>query len=308
MARSKSPQKHAVHRPQPAWPREKNETLPNVSGKWLLGAIAVTIPAAGFCGWAVLCLLFWQGSWQLLYHPTATIARTPASIGLAFDPVSFAVADTGAPQLQGWWIPAAAGSRRFTVLYLHDRNGNLGDTLDDLTSLHSAGVSVLAFDYRGYGQSLFAHPTEDRWRQDAEWALAYLTATRHVDEHAIVLAGSGFGANLALEVAAAHPELAGVVVESPADAPMRAIFDDPRAKLVPAHLLVSDRFDVTAPAAALRIPSLWVLSNSPSGQSKTEQAFQSVSATKMRVPLRASPEDRKDLVDALTRWLDDLPK
>ena len=307
MARSKSPQKQAA-RPQPVRPRANNEPLPNVSGKWLLGAIAVTIPAAGFCGWAVLCLLFWQGSWQLLYHPTATIARTPASIGLAFDPISFAVADTGATQLQGWWIPAGTGSRRYTVLYLHDRNGNLGDTLDDLANLHSAGVSVLAFDYRGFGQSLFVHPTEARWRQDAEWALEYLTSTRHVDEHAIVIVGSGLGSNLALEVAAAHPGLAGVVVEAPLDAPMSAVFDDPRAHLVPAHLLVSDRFDVKAPAAALRIPSLWVLSNPPGGQVGTEGAFQSVSAAKMRVSLTASPGVQKDFAGALTRWLDDLPR
>ncbi len=308
MARSKPPQKQAAHRPQPAHPHGKAEQLPNVSGKWLLGAFALTIPAAFLFAWSALCLLFWQGSWQLLYHPSATVAHTPASIGLAFDPISFAATETGATQLQGWWIPAGAGSRRFTVLYLHDRNGNLGDTLDDLASLHSAGVSVLAFDYRGYGQSLFAHPSEARWRQDAEWALEYLTTTRHVDAHSIVIAGMGLGANLALEVAAAHPQLAGVVVESPLDAPMSAIFDDPRSHLVPAHLLVSDRFDVAAPAAALRIPSLWVLSNPPAGQVQSEQAFQRVAAAKMRVSLPASPRDQRDFADALTRWLDDLPK
>ena len=308
MAPRKSPQKHAPHRPQTAHPRGTREPPPTVSGKWLLGAVAVTIPAAAFCGWAVLCLLFWQGSWQLLYHPATTIARTPASIGLAFDPISFAVADTGETQLQGWWIPAGAGSRPYTVLYLHDRNGNLGDTLDDLASLHTAGVSVLAFDYRGFGQSLFAHPSEARWRQDAEWALQYLSATRHVDEHAIVITGNGLGANLALEVAAAHPGLAGVVVEAPLDAPMNAIFDDPRAHLVPAHLLVRDRFSMTAPAAALRIPSLWVLLNSPAGQAGTELAFQRVAAAKMRVSLPTSSDGRKDFVNALTRWLDDLTR
>jgi len=167
---------------------------------------------------------------------------------------------------------------------------------------------VLAFDYRGYGQSLFAHPSEARWRQDAEWALQYLTATRHVDEHAIVIAGSGLGANLALEVAAAHPGLAGVVLEAPLDAPMSIIFDDPRAHLVPAHLLVSDRFSVAAPAAALRIPSLWVLSNSPAGQVGTDLVFQRVAAAKMRVSLPASSDGRKDFVNALARWLDDLPR
>jgi hypothetical protein len=98
------------------------------------------------------------------------------------------------------------------------------------------------------------------------------------------------------------------VVEAPLDAPMNAIFDDPRAHLVPAHLLVRDRFSMTAPAAALRIPSLWVLLNSPAGQAGTELAFQRVAAAKMRVSLPTSSDGRKDFVNALTRWLDDLTR
>ena len=55
--------------------------------------------------------------------------------------------------------------------------------------------------------------------------------------------GHILGANLALEIAAVHSEFAGVVLESPLDAPMNAIFNDPRARLFPAHLLFRDRFD-----------------------------------------------------------------
>src|SRR5579859_4411629 len=212
----------AHHRSHPAQPE-------TVSARWLLSAIAVVIPGAAFCAWAVLCLLFWQGSWQLLYHPTAAVTRTPAGSGIAFDAVEFDPSDTGAAQLQGWWIPAA--NARWSVLFLHGQDGNLANTVDDVARLHGAGVNVLAFDYRGYGQSAFVHPSEARWREDAESALLYLTATRHVDAHSIVLDGSALGANLALEVAAAHPELAGVVLESPLDSPMNEIFADPRAKL-----------------------------------------------------------------------------
>jgi pimeloyl-ACP methyl ester carboxylesterase len=281
---------------------------PTVSGRWLLIAIAVVIPAAAFCAWAVLCLLFWQGSWQLLYHPSATVARTPASIGLAFNPVGFATTDTGVSRLQGWWI-SAGPTARHTVLYLHGQDGNLGDTLDDQARLHGAGVNVLAFDYRGFGQSQFVHPGEPRLRQDADWALQYLTSTRHIDPRSIVLIGTGLGANLALEVAAAHPELAGVVLESPLDAPVDVIFGDPRARLVPAHLLASDRFDMNASAAALHIPSLWFVPNPPPGQAASTEistAFQKVTATKMRVWLKPSSGAKNDFTVALSRWLDSL--
>ncbi|HEV2487255.1 MAG TPA: alpha/beta fold hydrolase [Terracidiphilus sp.] len=287
-----------------------HSATPTVSGRWLLTAVALVIPCAAFCAWAVLCLLFWQGSWQLLYHPTAAVRHTPASIGLAFAPVGFATTDTGAPRLQGWWIPSDP-SARYTVLYLHGQNGNLGDTLDDLAWLHGAGVNVLAFDYRGYGQSQFVHPSEARWRQDADWALQYLTATRHVDPRSVVLDGSDLGANLALEIAASHPEFAGVVLESPIDAPVNTIFGDPRARLVPAHLLVRDRFGLDAPAAALSIPSLWFLPEQSQGQSESSEssgAFQKVTAQKMRVWLAASSQSHEGISDSLSRWLDDLHK
>jgi pimeloyl-ACP methyl ester carboxylesterase len=280
-------------------------------------AASIAIVAAGACAWGTLCLLFWQGSWQLLYHPTSAVTRTPASLGLPFDPVGFATTEAGQPQLKGWWIPAApdAPYARYTVLYLHGQDGNLGDTVDDLVTLHAIGLNILAFDYRGYGQSQFAHPTEARWREDADWALQYLRATRHIAANTILLDGKNLGANLALEVGARHPELAGIVLEQPLDSPASTIFNDPRAHLVPAHLLVSDRFESTPPAVALRLPSLWFLESPPLIDSPPlaadrlpaiPAAFPAVTAPKMLVWLSPKDTAKKDFKTALSRWLDDL--
>jgi uncharacterized protein len=284
---------------------------PTVSGRWLLTAVGIAVAGAALCAWGALCLLFWQGSWQLLYHPTSAVTRTPANLGLAFDAVGFATTQAGEPRLKGWWIPAAADAKfgRYTVVYLHGQNGNLGDTVDELAALHALGLNALAFDYRGYGRSEFERPSEARWREDAESALSYLTATRHVSAGTIVLDGKDLGADLALEVAAAHPELAGVVVESPLNAPMQVIFNDPRARMVPAHALVRDRFDGDAPAAMLKIPSLWCVEAPPgreTGAGGEPDAFKRVAAEKMLVWLKTGAEKR-DFADSLARWLDDLP-
>ncbi len=284
---------------------------PLVSGRWLFSAVAVSIAAAAICAWAVLCLLFWQGSWQVLYHPAAVIARTPASAGLAFDGVEFADTDAGVPRLKGWWIPAAAGApfSRFTFLYLHGSAGNLGDTVDALARLHAAGVNVLAFDYRGYGQSEFARPSEAHWRQDAGWALQYLIQTRHIDPGTILPDGTGLGANLALEVAAEHPELAGVVVESPIKSPMDPVLNDARARTVPVRSLVRDRYDLDAAAAATRIPLLWFARpalQGPGSSPEEPEAYRTCSAHKMLVWLDASENAPKEYVDTLSRWLDGL--
>jgi len=295
-------------------PHSRRSEFPTVSGRWLLTAAGVALAAAAGCAWLTLCILFWQGSWQLLYHPTSAVTRTPAGKGLPFDPVSFATTEAGEPRLKGWWIPAAADADHvhYTVLYLHSQTGNLSDAVDALSSLHSLGVNILAFDYRGYGQSQFVHPSEARWREDAEWALQYLTATRHVAADAIILDGKDLGANLALEVAASHAELAGVVLESPIDSPVDAIFKDPRSKLVPARLLVRDRFDAEQAGNALLIPSLWLLPPpsfpEKAGREKSPTGYERVTAEKMLIGLKPVPSADKQFADAFTRWLDDLPK
>ena len=284
---------------------------PTISGRWLLGAVGGTLAAAAVCVWLALCLLFWQGSWQLLYHPSSTVAKTPAAVGLAFDPIGFATTGEGITRLAGWWIPAedGAASSRFTVLYLHGQNGNLGDTLPVLAEIHQAGVNVFAFDYRGYGQSKFAHPSEAHWLEDAGWALDYLTGTRHVDPHSIVVYGDGLGANLALEFAAGHRDLAGVVVDSPDVDAMRPIFGDARARMVPAQLLVRDRYDLSAAGKDLRVPALWIEADSPGarvGLNDEPQAYREIASHKTLVWINPEQNAATDRVTAFERWLDDV--
>jgi len=107
---------------------------------------------------------------------------------------------------------------------------------------------------------------------------------------AIVVEGSALGANLALEIAAARPELAGVVLNR--RSPRRSMQSSayPRSRLVPAHLLVRDRFDADQAATALRIPSLWLLA--PSGAkgaldpSEHPSGYDRITARKTRSGLR----------------------
>lgn len=262
-----------------------------------------------FCVWGALCLMFWQGSWQLLYHPSSAVLKTPAAVGLSFEPIEFGVDQSPQPQLRGWWLP---GQGHYSAVYLHGAEGNLGNTVDALSRLHSAGLNVFAFDYRGYGTSHFIHPSEASWGEDTETAIRYLTDTRHLSAASIILVGRGLGADVAIEEAAAHPNLAGVVIEQPIVDPLRAIFNDRRARLVPAHLLVRDRWDLDSTAAALRIPSLWFCwpASAPDVPANGCAPYNRVRARKSSVWLSSSPEgttapDAKEYDSALTRWLGD---
>jgi uncharacterized protein len=281
-----------------------------IPARWLLSAVGLVLLGAALGVWATLCLTFWQGSWQLLYHPASAVTQTPASAGIAFDRIAFGSSETGIAQLQGWWCKAVRPNG-YTTIYFHDAKGNLGDTVQALAPLHAAGFDVFAFDYRGYGQSQFAHPSEAHWKQDAESSINYLIQTRHVAPEAVVVAGRGLGADLALEIAAAHPEFAGVIVESPISDPAAALFGDPRARLVPAHWLVADRWDLNRPAVELKIPSLWFCRSQSCGLDRDHNEpaiFQAVSSPKVLVRLAASGDTQAVVADELSQWTADLNK
>ncbi|HEX4285227.1 MAG TPA: alpha/beta hydrolase [Terracidiphilus sp.] len=262
---------------------------------------------AAACMWGALCLTFWLGSWQLLYHPLSAVATTPDSAGMAFQSVDFAPSQAGRSQLHGWWIPASSKSR-FTAIYLHGADGNIGDTIQWLTPLHFADLNVLVFDYRGYGTSVFDRPSEANWLDDAESAITYLKSTRHIPPDSILLVGTRLGADLALEVGAAHPEIAGIVLDHPLADADDAVLNDPRARLVPARWLMRDRWSLREPASALKIPSLWLLAKqrAVAQLAALNGSYDLITARKQRI--WRDDSDSKLASEPLTRWLDDLGK
>lgn len=290
--------------------RNQPGAFPNVSLRWLLSAAVVVLLGAVVCAWLALCLLYWQGSWQLLYHPKTTVTSTPASLGLDFETIHFAATETGTTRLTGWWIPSVAP--RETILYLHGADGDLSDTVSTLAAIHAQHVAIFAIDYRGYGQSQpirdAGHPSEKQLRQDAEWALTWLTLTRNVQAKTIVVYGTGLGANLAAELAADHSELAGIVLDQPLANATAPIFSDSRSRLVPAHWLVQDSYDLRAAAVGIRIPSLWLLAQQGQGGApmQTPQAYVDDPAKKTSVWLNTPLIDDPHFQDSLRRWLDEL--
>src|SRR5882757_11072554 len=96
---------------KPAKPTPPQPAPPDVvSPIWLIKAIALTIIAALFCGYLTFCLLFYQGQWQLVLHPTRTSASPTSIAGIPYELIRFGPDESATPQLIGWWIPAAPGS------------------------------------------------------------------------------------------------------------------------------------------------------------------------------------------------------
>jgi len=231
-----------------------------VDPRWLLKALGLTLAAAAFLGYLCVCLLVYQGGWQLLLHPSAKVDRTPS---IPFQPIRFDAATTGSPRLTAWWIPAESSTPTTpTILYLHDGSGSLSNTIPKIELLHRAAVNIFAIDYRGFGQSTPPHATESRMAEDSAAALEYLVDTRHISAGTIVPYGEGLGAVLAATLANAHPELPAVIIDTPDPDAFATATGNGRSRLLPMRLLVQEHFDIAAALAASHKPKL-LLSNSP---------------------------------------------
>jgi uncharacterized protein len=267
----------------------------------MAAAITIVLVAAAVCVYATLCLLFYQGQWQLVLHPSRNITATPASNGLKFDEVQFDYTETGQAQLVGWWVPAEAGTRwsGATLLYLHGGSGSLSDTVDDLAALHSLGINVFAFDYRGYGRSAGLVPHEKRMDEDGEAAWSYLTDTRHFTAEQIVVYGVGVGASVATEVAAERAP-AGLILDGPSEPAREVIGADARARIVPGWL-VRERFDPAERLKTLPIPKLFL--DRDGAKSRTSELYRVAADPKEYFELRQGGYEA-----ALQRFLDEVLK
>jgi hypothetical protein len=232
---------------------------PLVARRWILGGIGVMILASLATIYFAIGLLFWQGQWQLIFHPSHIVAGTPARDGVPFDEVRFDTTETGQTQLTGWWIPAASGApgKRATILYLHDARGSLSDALPDILALHALGpdvsADVFAFDPRGFGNSKWAKPGENHWDQDADAALYYLASMRHIGPSHLVVIGRGLGGAIAANLTTKHPEITSLVMIDP-QPPTLGLLEAPRwTHMLPVRLLARDHFN---PSAALNSRSL----------------------------------------------------
>ncbi len=177
-------------------------------GVWAVAGVAIAY--AGGVG-AVRFLeqhqLFVPGTERALVAP-------PPDMGLPTERITMSTSDS--VTIVGWVIP---GERRPSVdstIWLLICKGNKGNIalpprLRHYAALRQLGLNILAFDYRGFGESS-GKPTEEGLYRDADAAYRYLREVRGVPASRIVLYGHSLGSGVAIDLAARVPA-AGVIVE-----------------------------------------------------------------------------------------------
>lgn len=178
----------------------------------------MSIPSNGL--FAILLVVALQGCANSPFSPWAPIERSlvyprvPYPIGdwtpdaITPEDAFFQAAD--GTELHGWYLPHSDPVG--VALYCHGNSGNVAihaDILREFRDLHR--LSVLVFDYRGYGRSE-GKPNEAGLLQDARAARAWLANKAGVPESEIILIGRSLGGGVAVQLAAADG-CRGLVVE-----------------------------------------------------------------------------------------------
>ncbi len=212
-------------------------------------ALRIIIILAG--AYLLVLLYLWLMQPRLIFYPDLPgreLVATPARLGLPWEEVWLRSADgTG---LHGWFLPAV--QPRAVLLFLHGNAGNISHRLESLALFHRLGLSVLIFDYRGYGRS-GGRVSEQGLHLDAEAAWNHLVRERNLEPGEILIFGRSLGASLAASLAAGRRPL-GLVLESAFTSVPEIAHD--LYPLFPVRLLARFRFDTRAALREVRAPVL----------------------------------------------------
>jgi len=177
--------------------------MPGNARAGLTVVVIVTLVASG------LVALMWSQQRRLIYFPSPGPVPSAATV---LPPGRNVVLQTeDGIRLGAWYFPVASGGP--AVLACNGNGGDRSMRAGLAIALNRLGLSVLLFDYRGYGGNP-GRPSEEGLAADARAAQAWLAAQPMVDPERIAYFGESLGAAVAVGLAAQRPP-AALVLRSP---------------------------------------------------------------------------------------------
>ncbi len=202
----------------------------------------LTIPIGIYIG--LMGYLFFFQNHQV-FHPSRGLHSTPEQWRMPYESVTF---DSEGFVLHGWWIPGEL--EKPVVLFFHGNASTIADLQPFMLLFQRLGLSVLAFDYRGYGQSE-GQPTEAGTEADAEAAWRWLTEVRNIPAERLIYYGHSLGGGVATGLAARHPPGYLILEGTFTSIPDAAADHYP---YLPVHWLARTYFDNFKRIQSLRLP------------------------------------------------------
>ena len=238
----------------------------------------------------VVLVILRLGESRMLYVPGGSrlLVEPPAELDLGVRRVELTASD--GVRLVSWAMPAGSGSG-YWLLICHGNAGNISEAGRPFhyASLRALGLSLLAFDYRGYGESEGV-PTEEGLYRDADAAYRYLRDTLEVPAERIVVFGHSLGSAVAVELVSRVPA-AGLVL----DGALTSVVERAQELFpyVPVRWLAASRYPSIERVGALTIPKLFLHAREddvvPFGHGR--RLFEAAARPKQFVPLQGGHGD-----------------
>lgn len=169
--------------------------------------------------------------------------------------IDFRSAETGeAVRLHGLWSPHARADAPL-LLYLHGARYDVRGSAHRMRRLQELGFAILGVDYRGFGQSSKALPSEDMAVEDAQAALEWLARTYPGRPRFVF--GHSLGGAIAARVASGRDDVAGLIVEGSFTS-IRDVVRHFKWGWLPVGPLITQRFEAGEHIARVRAPVLVV--------------------------------------------------
>jgi len=182
-------------------------------------------------------------------------ASTQESLGLRDRWVEFDSIETGTPvKLHALWL-APTRSDAPVLLYLHGARWDLRGSIQRMERLHELGFAVLGIDYRGFGRSTPALPSERIVCEDARAAWQWL-AQRFPNAQRYVY-GHSLGGAIAVQLATAVNDAAGLIVEGTFTS-IPDLYATMKWSWLPIEPWITQRFDSALHVAQVQVPLLVV--------------------------------------------------
>ena len=235
----------------------KNTHLSSIQLQYLIKFLIWVSVAVALIYSAICIFLFFQQS-KFIFFPSSMIETTPSALNLHYEEVwvPVCVGSRRIEHIHGWWIEANSTDAK-VLLYLHGNGINIGANVAQANRFHKLGFSVLLIDYRGYGRSEGGFPQEASVYQDAATAWNYLIQ-RKIPPNQIFIYGHSLGGAIAINLALAHPDAAGLIVESSFTSLRHIIAYRNNFWMFPVDLILTQRFESIKKVPNLRMPVLFI--------------------------------------------------
>ncbi|MBK5205821.1 MAG: alpha/beta fold hydrolase [Polaromonas sp.] len=160
-------------------------------------------------------------------------------------------------RLHGLWLAADRPevAKAPVLLYLHGARYNVTGSAPHMRRMQALGFSVLAIDYRGFGKSTEALPSEASAYEDARAAWDWL-AQKYPDRPRYIF-GHSLGGPIAINLATEVADESGTIVESTFTS-IADVVSNSRWGWLPVSLLITQRFEAVRKVDKIGSPLLVV--------------------------------------------------